>query len=126
MSKPEWSKPKYIGYDDIIDSFGYKSKYEYFGSYQGDIVVIVEDGSRKGYLIIGYGSCSGCDELEAVMPWCYCKEECSCDWSEVEDLRDRLLRSIIWDKEIPEENDGNHWWSYDKEMYAWLKENYYH
>lgn len=124
MSRPEWSKSGYIGYDDIIDSFGYKSKYEYFGSYQGDIAVIVKDGSRKGYLIIGYGSCSGCDELEAVMPWCRCEDDCSCDWSGVEDLRDNLLRSIIWDKDIPEECDENHWWTYNQEMYAWLKENY--
>lgn len=123
MSKPEWLKSSYP-YEDIISSFGYVARYQYFGSYQGDIAVVFRDGNRKGYLIIGYGSCSGCDALEAVRPWCWCDDECTCDWSGVEKLRDSLFRAINWDKEIPDERDENYWWAYDKELYDWIRKNY--
>lgn len=42
------------------------------GYYQGDYVALVTEdigygsGDRWGFLVIGYGSCSGCDELDAA------------------------------------------------------------
>lgn len=40
---------------------------ETFGSYQGDYLFTVTDGTRHGIVIVGYGSCSGCDELEHLL-----------------------------------------------------------
>lgn len=44
---------------------------ETLGSYQGDIVALVQEDvnysdERFGFVSIGYGSCSGCDALEAA------------------------------------------------------------
>lgn len=121
--KPEWIS-EYASYDDMFVSSGYEYKSEYFGSYQGDIAVVFREGNRKGYLILGYGSCSGCDMLESVRPWCYHQDECDCDWSGVQDLRDALIRNIRWDEPLPKKGDPNYWWSYDDEVMIWLKENY--
>jgi len=53
--------------------------------YQGDSRLLFKDGERYGYLIFGWGSCSGCDALQAC-----------CDESEVEKLRYQLLHEIKW------------------------------
>jgi hypothetical protein len=123
--RPEWISG-YPRYDELIKSFGYEYVSEEFGDYQGDIAVVFREGNRKGYLIFGYGSCSGCDALEACTPYCHHTEEqeCDCDWSDVIDLRDRMLTYITWDEPLPDFKDENHWWSYEAEMYEWVKENY--
>lgn len=38
-----------------------------FGSYQGDYIFLVEGASNYGIVIAGYGSCTGCDALEAAV-----------------------------------------------------------
>lgn len=38
--------------------------WETFGEYQGDYAVVVKRNELLGFLVIGYGSCSGCDALE--------------------------------------------------------------
>ncbi len=40
-------------------------KFEYFGSYQGQYLVVLEDDGWLYFYIGSYGSCSGCDWLEA-------------------------------------------------------------
>lgn len=40
---------------------------ETFGQYQGDYLFAVREGDAYGAVIVGYGSCSGCDELEAML-----------------------------------------------------------
>ena len=53
--------------------------------YQGDSRVLFRDGERYGVLIFGWGSCSGCDALQA------------CDtYEEVDDLRHQLEGEIVW------------------------------
>jgi hypothetical protein len=53
--------------------------------YQGDSRVLYRDGLRFGYLCFGWGSCSGCDALQA------------CDTvQEVQELMDELRDSIKW------------------------------
>jgi hypothetical protein len=53
--------------------------------YQGDARVLIKDGERYGVLIFGWGSCSGCDALQA------------CETiGEIEELRDELCRQIFW------------------------------
>lgn len=55
--------------------------------YQGDARVLFKDkdGERYGVLIFGWGSCSGCDALQA------CESV-----KEIEGLRDELCRQIVW------------------------------
>lgn len=84
------SYPSWYG---IVGSWGYEVvDFSTFGSYQGDHAVLLSDGSRWGWLVIGYGSCSGCDALEAAT-----------DWSEpywnddVRALADGTRESVHWD-----------------------------
>ena len=55
--------------------------------YSGDSWVLYKDknSSRLGYLNFGWGSCSGCDALQA----------CS-SYEEVQELMDQLFNSIQW------------------------------
>jgi hypothetical protein len=56
------------------------------GDYEGDWAFVLADQSgRIGWLVFGYGSCSGCDALQA------CE-----DVKAVASLRDSLERSIDW------------------------------
>lgn len=73
-------------YPRIVGSFGYKVlEYKDFGDYQGDSIIFLQDGEKIGYLLIGWGSCSGCDALQA------------CDSiEEFQELYDGIKNSIIW------------------------------
>ena len=55
-------------------------------NYQGDSYLLFrrEDGAY-GFLEFGWGSCSGCDALQATQ-----------SVKEIEELRDRLVASISW------------------------------
>ncbi len=58
---PENKKRKYFscgGYEDITREIG-------TSDYQGDTRVLFERQGEFGYLQFGWGSCSGCDALEA-------------------------------------------------------------
>ena len=54
------------GYEDAFGDCE-KLLWEAVGDYQGDYFALLKgpDG-RYGFVVIGYGSCSGCDGLEAV------------------------------------------------------------
>jgi len=80
----DWWAP--CNYQPILDSFGYKILIQVDDSdYQGDSRVLYRDGDRYGYLQFGWGSCSGCDALQA----------CS-SVGEVESLQHQLHRAIRW------------------------------
>ena len=53
--------------------------------YQGDSRVLFEDGDQYGILFFGWGSCSGCDALQA------CES-----YEDLEKLRTELLDDIRW------------------------------
>lgn len=72
-------------YDPLIHSFGEVLIKVDDGDYQGDSRVLLSKDGRFGILIFGWGSCSGCDALQA----------CS-GISDINDLRERLLASIRW------------------------------
>jgi hypothetical protein len=62
------------------------------GEYEGDEFYIVEqanerwgDGVRYGFVSVGYGSCSGCDDLQGAD-----------DANEVNELAERIYKSIKW------------------------------
>ena len=76
------------GWDDyqpMLDSFGkiiIQIDDEYF---HGDSRLIYEDNGKYGYLQFGWGSCSGCDALQA----------CD-DLNDVQELMDSLNDRIKW------------------------------
>ncbi len=73
-------------YSPLLDSLGYETILRVDDrDYQGDSRLIFKDGDRRGLLIFGWGSCSGCDALQA------------CDsMKDIDDLRNSLHGSIKW------------------------------
>lgn len=112
-------------YPELLEASGLTvERCEYFGSYQGDAIAIVSDGQRQGIAIWGYGSCSGCDHLQAITPW---GEDA--DWQPVNDYADEMRAGVHW----PEDDAGvsglarhilanaTDWYIYDEKMKRWLE-----
>lgn len=112
-----------IGYDDLLLSAGaHVEAHQTCGSYQGDIVFRVRraDGVA-GMAVVAYGSCSGCDALEAAVgynePWTGNVER------DLTALRDQIAAAIIWaeDQTLGERVEdylsaGTGFFSYDDEV----------
>ncbi len=102
-----------LDYSDLIESFEHEVLCEaHEHDYQGDSIYLLRDGNRIGYLRYGWGSCSGCDALQA------------CDSvKDLTELRDRLYSDIEWfdSLQVAKENIEKQDWetSYlDKDMVA--------
>lgn len=78
------------GYQELIDSMEHTTVLtETQGDYQGSSLVLLRDGQNQyGILRFGWGSCSGCDALQA----------CSTE-KELIELRDRLASQVVWYKD---------------------------
>lgn len=75
-------------YSDLVESFATIVIQEDDDDYQGDSRLLVTDETgRYGLLTFGWGSCSGCDALQAAEG----------DETEVYKLRDDLARSVHWE-----------------------------
>ena len=121
-TKPDWVEAEFgVDYEDIVKSWGFTVlDLTQCGSYQGDFVVLLADGDRRGFTQFGYGSCSGCDVLEAVAPWGDGPDD---DWSAVENLRRDMADGIRW-YDSPGDlasyllalDEGNEWWLHDSEV----------
>ena len=72
-------------YQPMIDAFGKVAVQVDDYDYQGDTRVLYDNDGSIGILIFGWGSCSGCDALQA----CTTMEE-------VQELCDGLQDSIKW------------------------------
>jgi len=72
-------------YNPIIQSFGEVLVQVDDGDYQGDTRVLLRKDGRFGFLNFGWGSCSGCDGLQA----------CS-SFRDIETLIQGLERDIKW------------------------------
>lgn len=72
-------------YSPMLDSFGTIVLQVDDEHYQGDSRVLYQDGERIGYLQFGWGSCSGCDSLQA----------CN-SYSMIDALIDELRTDIKW------------------------------
>lgn len=83
--EPDW-RGYFSEYDPLLASFGYEIVLKVDDDdYQGDSRILYRDGQRFGILTFGWGSCSGCDALQA------------CDnLEEVEELRADLHSQIKW------------------------------
>lgn len=96
MKHKEITQRDFDTYDDMVDSFDCLSlATDFIGDYQGDIFYLLKKDNEYCLLVIGYGSCSGCDALEA----CDTREErielaesirSSMQWFSKEDLLDHL------------------------------------
>jgi hypothetical protein len=72
-------------YDPMIMSIGRVLVQWDEDDYQGDTVALIERDGQYGILIFGWGSCSGCDALQA------------CDsYQEIDDLRRELFDATRW------------------------------
>jgi hypothetical protein len=58
--------------------------------YQGDSRVLIRRPEGWGVLVFGWGSCSGCDALQA----CY-------TWLHLEQLQQKLLAETHWEADLP-------------------------
>ena len=86
--KSEFSSKEFYesDYGPLLESMGWTILLKVDDQdYQGDSRVLFRDGNRYGFLIFGWGSCSGCDALQA------------CDtFEEAEQLRNRLVHDTEW------------------------------
>lgn len=74
------------GYQPIIEHFGRVLFQVEEDNYSGDSLVLLgDDGEGYGYLQFGWGSCSGCDSLQACATYQQIGEL-------IEDLRSRVQR----------------------------------
>ena len=124
MNRPDWLDNDYPSYGTIVNSWEYEVlAFETTGSYQGDHEVLFSDSEgRYGFLVVGYGSCSGCDLLEAITPYSYTETQ---DWTEVDTFRNELKGDIQWFDTTEDaltflrskiEGDVNSWYSWDREI----------
>ena len=96
----------FSNYDELIASMELRILVqEHDDDYQGDSYYIFKKGREYGVLIFGWGSCSGCDALQA------------CDSvAEVTNLRDDLYDRIQWLSKsglrewLANRNEANDWW----------------
>lgn len=72
-------------YAPLLKSFGEILLQVDDSDYQGDSRLIYKRGANYGLLIFGWGSCSGCDSLQA----------CN-SYEEIEELRKQLENDIKW------------------------------
>ena len=95
-------------YGPMLESMGYEIMLKVDDEdYQGDSRILFKNGNARGILIFGWGSCSGCDALQA------CES-----YEEVEELRDNLHRSIKWFDSA--EDCLNHMETHDWELqFSW-------
>lgn len=116
-------------YEGIVGSWGYEVvDQQGFGDYQGDIAFMLRDGERVGYIVIGYGSCSGCDHLQSILDNLFYKTE----EEQLEGLRtyrDQLKDDISWfdswdalHAEVTGSSfNGNDWYWFDEDLMHYIK-----
>ena len=73
-------------YQPLLESLGHEILVQIDDeNYEGDSRLLLENGERYGILVFGWGSCSGCDALDA----------CS-SLAEVRELRKDIYERIVW------------------------------
>lgn len=82
-----WEAETYLSnYDDIVGLFGVILSANHQDDYQGDsIYTIKQNSTHWGLLVVGWGSCSGCDALQM------------CDTlTDLVELTEELMNDIKW------------------------------
>ena len=86
-----------MSYEDELEKRGFKlDAWVTFGDWEGDYAAILSKDGQRGFVVIGYGSCSGCDAWQDVTD---CLSESK--WSpeiknEVKALMDSIENDITW------------------------------
>lgn len=123
----------YPSWEWLVESWGYQIDFqEVIGSYQGDFVFGLRDGDRYGFVVIGYGSCSGCDALEAAVYSERWSVPAGAEWlefPEVKYLSDQMKASVRWSESLEARSldiqkqivDGTDYWRRDIEVCSALR-----
>lgn len=108
-------------YYEMVTNWDYKIvATECFGDYQGDEVYILEDkhSDKVGLAVIGYGSCGGCDALEAAYG----------NANELRALSQDLYNNVVWFDDyasfeafVNSEKVETQWYWYEEEMKQFIK-----
>lgn len=78
---------------ELVRTFGSNiSIVERDGDYQGNDYYLLREGNKYGMIILGFGSCSGCDILQGM----YEDAHFSNDFAELIQYRDKMYESIVW------------------------------
>lgn len=85
-SKDGYRFDDYVSYTSLVGLLGKIGIESSDTDYQGDSFYLLEKNEKYGYLTISWGSCSGCDALQA----------CGDVISEIQDLFNGLERSVVW------------------------------
>lgn len=95
-------------YDPMINAFGKVVIQVDDDDYSGDTRVLYDNNGKIGHLVFGWGSCSGCDALQA----------CYGNYDELQELCNELEQSIKWFDSAKEALDWfkSHDWEGD---YSW-------
>lgn len=102
-------------YTPLLESFGYEIvEHGSDNDYQGDDYLLFRDGDRYGLLVFGWGSCSGCDALQA----------CN-SYEDIDGLRASLHDQIKWDSaaSLLTYMEGKDWeleWYGREEAFQWF------
>lgn len=106
-------------YDEVLEIAGAKVlEFKMFGSYQGDWIAKIEYDGQIGYIRDYYGSCSGCDALEATFD--YADEV---PLQKVVDFAKPYLNEILtFDECLKKASENLEWDTEADEMVKWLKE----
>lgn len=109
---PDMEEPFYGpgDYTPIVNAIGTRILRVDQENWQGDTWVLYRDNGRWGYLCFGWGSCSGCDALQA----------CS-TYAELQSLANDIEASVQW-KPLAEmrewfqthDFEGDWAWTYDE------------
>lgn len=107
-------------WETLVSEWGYEIIDSRFcGDYHGDYVALLDDGLRLGLAVVGYGSCSGCDALQA----CESPEE-------VAGLSEGVRSDVRWFATPAEfaayvedrTDTGTDWYWYEREINEFLVE----
>ena len=114
-----------MGYQELLEERGLKIiAWEIFGSYQGDYGVVVKSEDKLGFVVIGYGSCSGCDAYEALETYNSESGKYEIPKDEANALANDIINSIFWGTadevraKINNEFGDNNWYRHDSDFDA--------
>ena len=101
-------------YSDLVASAGTIIKEWEIGSWSGDLVYLLKNGNKFGFIVLGYGSCTVCDDLQA------CANQ-----KDVDELKASIVKNIFWGN--PEEveayaiNDNANRWYFHEHDWKTIK-----
>jgi hypothetical protein len=104
----EWYTPP-MGYDQIVALKGEIVKDWTLGYYQGDYVYLLKNDDLYSLVVVGYGSCSGCDALEG------CEND-----EDFEYLKQSIINSIVFTSKEDlikdlSNTESNRWYFYEED-----------